>query len=179
MEHISEIKQLLQQAINAAYTSEKWEEKAFPIAQRIGLQGEKRRERYQSVKSHNLVNYLKSDSFDLYGINLTVHHIEVDVPEITSIKAYFEMVLEKTIGQYDKLHTIANKLVMANARSSAKCLYCFCDELACDIKYFRRTIMEGNIVNWDPKFMLLHQVTAEDVHDNFEAKEKSIDSYPS
>lgn len=176
MEHISEIKQLLQQAINAAYTSEKWEEKAFPIAQRIGLQGEKRRERYQSVKSHNLVNYLKSDSFDLYGINLTVHHIEVDVPEVTSIKEYFTMVLEKTIGQYDKLHNIANKLVMANAKCSAEKLYCFCDELACDIKYFRRTIMEGNIVNWDSKFMLLHQVTQSNVHDSIEEKEHKINS---
>lgn len=179
MEHISEIKQLLQQAINAAYTSEKWEEKAFPMAQRIGLQGEKRRERYQSVKSHNLVNYLKSDSFDLYGINLTVHHIEVDVPEVTSIKDYFTMVLEKTISQYDKLHTIANKLVMANARNYAECLYSFCDELVCDIKYFRRIIQEGNIANWDPKWILLHQTSENDnIHDSYEDKEKSIKSYP-
>lgn len=177
MEHINEIKQLLQQAINAAYTSEKFEEKAFPIAQRIGLQGEKRRERYQSVKSHNLVNYLKSDSFDLYGITLTVHHIEVDVPEVTSIKDYFTMILEKTIGQYDKLHSIANKLVMANARNYAECLYSFCDELACDIKYFRRTIMEGQLTNWDPKWILLHQVTQSNVHDDYEDKEASIKSY--
>lgn len=178
MEHINEIRTLLQQAINAMYKSEKWEEKCFPIAQRIGLQGEKRRMRYQSVKSHNIVNYLKSDSYDLYGITLTVHHTEVEIPEIASIKAYFDIALEKTESQYDTLHSLANKLVMANARCSANNLYCFCDELADDIKYYRRSIMEGNITNWSPQWILLHQTSAEDIHDKFEEKEESIKSYP-
>ena len=174
MHNVNEIRDLLQQALVAIYKSEKFEEKAMSIAQYLGLQGEKRRMRYESAKNHNLMNYLKCDSFDAYGIELKIHHQEVEMPEVMNIKGYFTTYLEKIEGQYETLHSIANKLVMANCQHYACCLYDICKHLMCDIKYYKRTIMEGDIVKWSPEFIFLHQTTNENVHDHMEEKEKEI-----
>ena len=144
------------------------------IAQYLGLQGEKRRMRYESTKSHNLMNYLKCDAFDVYGIDLKTHHQEVEMPEIMNIKGYLTAYLEKIEHQYDILHSIANKLVLANCQHYACCLYDVCKDLICDIKYYRRTMLEGDVTKWSPEFILLHQTSAENIHDKFEGKEKKV-----
>lgn len=174
MENIAKIKELLQKAVDIVYKAEKYEEHAFVLAQKIGLQGEKRRLRYESVKSHNLINYLISDSYDALGVNLTRTHHNVSVPENSSIKSFFEMYLGKLEDQYEALHEVANALVVNNYQHGACRLYELCKCLIDDMKYYRRTINEGNATGWSVEFIYLHQTTEENVHDHFEEKEKSI-----
>jgi len=169
-----EIKSLLQQAMDAISMAQCLEEDLMCKAQRIGLQGEKRRQRYESAKSYNLIKYLKCDAFDAYGIELEHKAGTAPAQQIGGMKGYFDVFLNKQEQLYDVLHTIANKLVAVNCQYYAKLLYDKCACIVEDIKYARRTILEGNLVNWAPEFILLHQTTLENVHDHFEEKEKEV-----
>jgi len=174
MENVLEIKDQLQKAVDTLCKAKKFEEEGMLIAQRIGLQGEKRRLRYESAKTHNLINYLRCDSYDVYKIQLSGNSQAVTVPDISSLKGFFETFLQKMEDQYEALHTYANKLVVLNARHYAEPLYKKCECLLDDIKYYKRTIMEGNNTSWSVEFMYLHQTTGENVHDCFESKEKEV-----
>lgn len=159
--------------------SKKWCEKMMPIAQELGLQGEKRRMRYNSTKCHNLINYLICDYFDTSGIKLSLdpHQGRESIPEISSFKEYFEAYLGLLEDTHTHLHKCANLFVGAGARHYAKPLYVKCAEMIDDIKYVRRTLAEGETAKWDPNFIFLYQTTGENIHDEFESKEKKVDSY--
>lgn len=169
-----EVKTLLQQGIDALLTSKSLEEDLMYKAQKIGLQGEKRRQRYESTKSYNLIKFLRCDAFDTCGIELELKSVTAPVQRVTNIKEYFEVFLSKQEQLYEMLHTIANKLVVNNSQYYAKFLYEKCNCIICDIKYARRIILEGNLVSWNPEFILLYQTTDENVHDSFEEKEKTV-----
>jgi len=174
MENTTEIKDLMQKAIDVIAKSKKFEEEGMIIAQRLGLQGEKRRLRYESAKNHNLINFLRCDSFDVYRFLLTNNTQAVTMPDITTIKGFFESYLQKIEEQYDSLHAIANKLVVANAKHVAEHLYKKCACLIDDIKYYKRTIQEGTKTEWSVEFIFLSQTTAENIHDEMEKKEKEV-----
>lgn len=171
MENIPQIKDLLQKAIDILCKSKMYEEDYMLVAQKLGLQGEKRRLRYESGKNHKLINDIRCDAFDTYGLTLTNKVTPITAPPATTMKDFFENYLEKMDGQYDALHGIANQLITLNAKCAAMPLYEKCSCLIDDIKFYNRTIMEGEIVGWKPEFMLLREVTAENVHDTFEKKE--------
>ena len=174
MENSSEIRDSLQKAMDILCKAKMFEEKAMVRAQELGLQGEKRRLRYESAKNHQLINYIKCDSFDVYGFKLETIQQSITVPEVNSIRQFFEMYLSKIEEQYDALHALANKLVALNAQHAACKIYDKCRSLIDDIKYYRRTILEGSAATWKPEFIFLHQTTAENVHDEFEGKEKKV-----
>lgn len=169
-----EIKSLLQQAVDAVSMAKSLEEDLMCKAQTLGLQGEKRRQRYESAKSYNFIKFLKCDAFDAYGIELELKHVAAPSQQVSGIKGYFDVFLSKQEQLYDMLHTIANKLVVNNCQYYAKFLYGKCACIVEDTKYTRRTILEGNLVNWSPEFILLHQTTMENVHDRYEEKEKEV-----
>lgn len=175
MKHTEEVKELLQKALDATCRAEYYEQTMCLVAQKIGLQGEKRRMRYESVKCHNLINYLRTDAYDTYGIELVYDKtITAQIPVITNFESYYETVLGYYTSKYDTLHSIANKLVMANAREYACKLYHLCDCILSDIKYFKRTLREGRLAKWDPSWMLLHETTDYNVHDEYEKKEHEV-----
>lgn len=174
MKNTLEVKELLQKAVDAICKSEHYEQEMCLIAQHIGLQGEKRRMRYESVKCHIMINYLRCDAYDSYCIELAYNDCKVDTGHITNFEEYFEATLAYFSNKYDALHNIANKLVLANAKPYAEKLYKMCACIMDDIKYFQRTIKEGHIAKWDPSWMLLHETTDYNVHDEFEKKEKAL-----
>jgi hypothetical protein len=174
MENVNEISQLVQEAINVFCKSKRFEEEVLTIAQKLGLQGEKRRLRYESAKHHNLINFLICDAFDVYGVSLKRIPVETNIPVIATIESFFTTCLTKMESQYNALHTIANKLVVLNAQHVAKRLYDCCCCLIEDIKYYRRIIREGSATSWKPEFIFLHQTTACNVHDTYEKKEAEI-----
>lgn len=178
MENIAKMTELLQKAVDVMYKAEKYEEAALQIAQKLCLQGEKRRLRYESVKSHNIVNYLICEAYDYANISLERTHHEVKMPSSISIKGFFEMYLTKMTEQHEALYAIANDLVINKcSRRVSKLLYCLCDCLEECIIYYNRVIQEGNATGWDITRILIYQTTWCNVHDHYEKLEKEI-KYP-
>lgn len=174
MEYTNNIKIQLQDAVNLLSKAKRFEEQFMVIAQRLGLQGEKRRLRYESAVNHNLINFIICNSFDVYGISITSDPQNNSVPNVSTIEDFYTNYLAKMENQYDKMHEIANILVTSNCQHMAKYLYDRCRSLIEDIKYYRRTIMEGDAVKWNPEFIFLHQTTQCNIHDYYEEKEKSV-----
>jgi len=174
MEKSEEIKLLLQKAIDTLNTSKCFEERAMMIAMKLGLQGEKRRMRYESAKNHNLINFFLCDTFDTCGLVLTKEHQPISTPIINSMQEYFTALLNKTEELHAVLHDVANKMVIAGYKHGANYLYEKCCCLIEDIKYFRRIIREGTATLWSAEFIFLHQTTEHNIHDCFEAKEKEV-----
>lgn len=179
MENKARIQELLQKVVIILYKAEKMEEECATLAQRIGLQGEKRRLRARSVESHNLINYIICDNYDYADISLDRAHDKIEMEHKHMLpKAFFELYLEKLMDQSEALHTIANGLVANNYSYGADPLYCLIkDKLAKDIKYYHRTIKEGNDNDWNWVWLSQHQTTAENIHDEFQKEEKKL-GYP-
>lgn len=175
MENVAEIRDQLQKVVDLLCKTKKYEQGYMVNAQKLGLQGEKRRFRYESAKVHNLINFYICDIFDTYGLSLKNEEQAVSVAPIGSISAYFDTVLEFLESKHDNLHAIANKLVTLNAQHAATKLYDKCRCIIEDIKYYRRTIQEGKSTGWSTEFMLLHQTTQCNIHDHFEKKEREME----
>ena len=169
------VKTFLQEAVTSLCKHKKYFEQGFQKAQRIGLQGEKRVFRLETVKHHNLVNYLISDAFDSFGVTLETPSSPAISPiEVPDIPTFFKNYLQVLEKEYVDLHTIANSLVIALAKYHAGLLYEKCDWLMKRIKYYRRTIMEGDLNDWSKEYMTLllsHQTTAYNEHDGCEKEE--------
>lgn len=177
MEKENEVKSLLQSALVEIYNSEKFCESYLQKAQKLGLQGEKRRLRYLSVIWHNLKNYLHCDYFDLFGASLESGHSETPPPTVASIQDFFKKTCSHFEKMYDFLHGIANKLMPANGYCYATCFLEKCNCIAEYIKEYRRIIMEGEAAGWSAEYiqrLLIHQTTWHNVHDCFEEKEKEV-----
>lgn len=176
MKYSSEIKSQLQKAVDVMYAAEKFEEEILIHAQVIGLQGEKRKERYCSSKSHNLVNYLKCEAYDVFGAVIRPHHVETPPMSITNFEKYFEISLERHVNIYDELHEIANELVKYHYQPVACLLFCKCKCILDEIRYIKRTLAEGKKAAWSPTWIFTYQTTFENVHDKYEKLESS--DYP-
>ena len=173
------LKNILQSVYNEFYNAEKWCESYLTKAQKLCLNGEKRRLRYESVKFHNLKNYIVTDAFDSFGIELSLEHQEATISTVTGISDFFAKSLDYCDKNYNKFHNFANELCQNNAYCYTKKLLELTHCILEQIKYYRRTIAEGNAANWDMTWLLQHQSTAESVHDTYEKLEKEGVSYPS
>lgn len=170
MRNKDEIKVVLNELVNLLTESIHWEQSAMLVAQKIGLQGEKRRNRYESNCNDALLKKIRCHAYDFLEIELIEGKIGKEMVA-SSFEVYFREWRSKLNTIYDNMHEIANKLVSLGMQPFAKCLY---DKLACiekDITYANRTIMEGNKCSWDAQFIFLHQTTAENIHDYYEKKE--------
>ena len=177
MEHLNELKVLMQSVVKDMYHAEKYCKSYMTKAQKIGLQGEKRRFRYESTKYHNIINYFECDFYDLYGVDIVMQHEEPVIPTVTGVSDFCKKVLQYFEMQFSKYHSSANALVLKNAKHYAGLLYDKCDCIAEYIKEYRRIIMEGDAVGWSDAYiqrLMLHETTWCNTHDAFEDKEKSV-----
>lgn len=172
MEKTNEIQQLLNSAISELYKAEKFSESYMSKALKVGLQAEKRRMEIESVKFHELINYLIKDSYDLFKIDLSRKHEEQSIPTINSIDDWFIKSKEYFENLYFSLHKISNSLVLSCASIYSSKIQNICHCLADMIKYYNRSIDELKI---NPVIVLLRQTTDENLHDKFEAKSKKIE----
>jgi hypothetical protein len=177
MRHKEQLKNLLQTAAADLMYAERFSKSYMLKAQKIGLQGEKRRFRYESVRFHNLWNYLHCDFYDLFGSDLITTHTEEQIPTITNVSDFFSKVLDFSEAMYDKFHAAANAMMPAHGYTYACKLLEVCKCLAECIKYYRRAISEGNTSSWSDAYiqrLMLHQTTDCNVHDEYEAKEADV-----
>ena len=177
MNKTSEVKSILQQLFSEIYSAEKFAEHFCVKANRMGLQGSKRLLRYDSTVCHNMKNYIMTDSFDSYGIELSMEHPEIQISGVTNIQEFYRRVLENFEKQYENIHTLANSLVNACAYPYTKKLLCICNDIMEQIKHYRRMNLEGNICSWNPVWILQMETSAENLHDTMEKREKEV-GYP-
>lgn len=167
-----QIKSTIQELLNVVSDSMNWEMEAFTRAQKLGLQGEKRRNRYECSKNLDLLNSLKCFSFDLFGWTLKPEQREITIVPTGDFSTYFSVYHKKITTVYESMHDLANKLVQLNMQPLSCRVYRKLDCIMKDIIDTNRTIMEGEKTGWSPEFMFLHQTTVENVHDEYEKKEK-------
>ena len=177
MNKTNEVKSVLQQLYSEIYSAEKFAEHFCVKANRMGMQGSKRLLRYDSTVWHNMKNYIMTDSFDSYGIELSMEHPEVQISGITSIQEFYRRVLESLEKQYENIHTLANSLVNVCAYPYTKKLLCICSDIMEHIKHYRRMNLEGNMCSWNPVWILQMETSAENLHDTMEKREKEV-GYP-
>lgn len=167
-----QIKLTIQELINVVHDSTKWEMEGMHRAQKLGLQGEKRRNRYECSKNLDLLNSLRCYSFDVFGWSLKPEQREITIAATGDFSTYFSVYLKKITTVYDSMHDLANKLVQLNMQPLACRIYERLDCIMKDIINTNRTIMEGEKTGWSPEFIFLHQISEENTHDKYEAKEK-------
>lgn len=173
---VENVKTILQNVVSELYASEKYFEAYLLKAQKLGLQGEKRRLRYESTKMHNLINFIKCDFYDLFGESLDIAHSEIPVQPVSGVEDFFKKCLTHFWKGFQSLHSAGNALVTSNARNYALKIYDICDHWACYVKELRRIIDEGVESGWSDAHLqrlMIQQTTWENVHDRFEDKEKS------
>lgn len=174
MENQKEVKEQLQKAVDVLCKFKCQDEEFALMAQSLGLQAEKRRYRCGTTKYHNLINFLRCDAFDYAGLSLSLNIPNISMPSYGSPEKFFKENLEYLIRKRETFHKVANNLVILLEKEYAGCLYCLCECLKEDIKYYRRFILEGDKNGWDATWVLIRQTTAEDEHDTLEKKEKSV-----
>lgn len=165
---------LLQQAIDLLCMCSKWEDKAAMAAHKIGLQGEKRRDRYHARKDHMLVQYYMHLAYDLFGAELTPAEPNITMPNMHDIEAYLNSDIKKQWAEYAELHEIANAFVIDGYKPLSEPLYCHIACIQECIIELRRTLQEYTWSKSDPGYIYLshHQVSNHNVHDKFEKKEE-------
>lgn len=168
----TECLQLIQDAVNALNALRVWEDWAHMRAQRLGLQGEKRRERDDEHEDLCLMQYLQSVAVDLFDAEVYPAAASTSFPQIGRIPDYFKTYLAQLWEAYDELHTVANDLVIKGYKSIAEPIYCHIGHLFDEIIETRRTIKEGDLAGWEYHHVSRYQVAMDNVHDRYEGKEK-------
>lgn len=174
MRNIEKIKSLTQNAIDVLMKSGKFNDYHMQVAQSLSLQGEKRRLRYYSAKTHQLVSFLITTAYDCYLICLNKTYSNKEYSEITTFNEFFQTCIGKMEEEHDAISEIANQLILIHAKGISEQLndYCKCLE-SCIIEY-RRIIAQGIKTNWSPDFLLYYEVSNHNIHDSIEEEEKKI-----
>lgn len=165
--------ELLQEAINLLDASSKWADKAFLPALRLGLRGEKRRERYAARKEHSLKQHFQSLAYDLFDIELYPHESRVDFPMTPDITAWYEVLIRKLWETHSQLSKIANDLVVSGYKAISEPLYeylgCIQDELI-----EAKILLKGYLLaNKEYHHISRYEISGDDnIHDRYEKKEE-------
>jgi hypothetical protein len=174
MKHAEQAKSLLQTAYSDVMYAERFCKEYLLKAQKLGLQGEKRRLRYYSVIYHKLGNYLKTDFYDLFGEDIVCACEKHDFELVSGISDFFQKLLEYSIRMYDKFHASANALMSVHGYNYSCAMLERVKYIGDDIKEYRRIISEGVDAGWSDAYiqrLMLRQTTDENVHDRFEEME--------
>jgi len=172
----AEAKILMESAVISLYEAEEFCQTRCLTAQKLFLEGEKRRLRYMSGCFHNLIRHLLSDYFDLNCQFLDCTHEEKQLSDINNVSDFFKKTLRYFEDLHDTLHGYANSLIPVLAYRYAKKLLCECDTIAGIIIEYKRIVGEGEKTNWDNVFvqrLMSKQQTDENVHDLYEKKENA------
>ena len=177
MKKAQECKTIMESAVVELYMAENFCEQRLLAAQKLYLEGEKRRLRYLSVIYHEVIRYFQTDFFDLYGQNLDCTHKEVTYAATPSVSEYFKKTIVFFEDLYDKLHESANALMPALCYRYACKLLDLCNKISCIIVEYRRITGEGDACGWNSEFtqrLMAKEQTAENIHDHYESKEESL-----
>ena len=174
MRYTEQAKSVLQTAYSDVMYAESFCKEYLLKAQKLNLQGEKRRLRYYSVIYHKLGNYLKTDFYDLFGTDIIYNYKKQKFDKVAGIGDFFKKLLAYSIKMYDKFHASANSLTQVHCSTYAAALLERVKYIGDDIKEYRRVIAEGDEAGWSDAYiqrLMLRQTTAENVHDRFEKLE--------
>lgn len=170
---VSTVQPLLQRALNLMETTSCWQRKAAKKAHIVGLQGEKRRMRYLSRESRNVVDWMEHNIYDILKIDISAQSGTTDTSGLVCPMSTMNGIVDKLWLIYNEAHQIANDLVVAKFRVFAKPLYCYSDELCCIIGELQRAQFEYEKANYEYHHISRYQVSWCNVHDKYEDKEES------
>lgn len=162
---------LIQYTVDCLVEASDWEDVAFVKALSIGLQGEKRVNRFEGTGDNNIRKYLQSEAFDIFEHEIHVHHEDVHFPRVTTPEEFFDAYRKKLWEMYYILHGAANKFVAPLCmKCLSDCLYQRAHCLKKDIVRVNRTIarlrQKGQYHD-----LMIYETTWENVHDEYEEKE--------
>ena len=164
---------LLQEAINLLEASSKWADKAFLPALKLGLRGEKRRERLAARKEHALRQHFQSLAYDLFDTELYPQDSRVEFSAVSDITEWFETFIKKLWETHFAMSKIANDFVINGYKAISEPLY---DYLACiqDEIIEAKILLKGyKLANKEYHHISRYEVsTDENVHDRYEKKEE-------
>lgn len=164
--------ELIQYTVDCLTEAADWEDIAFVKALALGLQAEKRINRFDGTGDDNIRKYLQSEAGDIFETEIYAHHEEVRFPQVTNPETFFMAYLEKLWEMYYLLHSIANKFVSKLCmKFLSDCLYERAGCLKKDIVRVNRTIarlrQKGQYHD-----LLIYETTWENWHDEYEKKER-------
>lgn len=163
--------QLIKYTVDCLVAASDWEDVAFVEALGLGLQAEKRVNRFEGTKDNNIRKYLQSEAFDIFETKIHIEHDEVQFPRVTTPEEFFMAYREKIWEMMYILHDVANKFVSPlDMKCLSECLY---DRVKClkeDIVRVNRTIarlrQKGQYHD-----LLIYETSWENWHDDMEKKE--------
>ena len=164
---------LVDKTINLLETISIWDEKMAMQAHKIGLQGEKRKERYTGRKAHLIAQKLQHDVYDIFDAELYPVAQKVPIPNFNSAKDYYIEYINKMWYLYEELHMIANTMVTSNLKPLSGCIYKLTDCMFNDILHSQRFFKECEKAKWEYHHISRYQVSLENIHDEYEKKEES------
>jgi len=177
MKKTQETKQLMENIVIQLYNNENFCESRLLEAQKFYIEGEKRRLRYMSVEYHELIRYLTTSFFDIYGVHLNCEHKPQTYATISGIPDFFKKTLIFFEDNYDTLHEYANALMPCLAYNYACILLKHCNQLSNIIIEYKRIIGDGDACSWNESYiqrLLSKEQTFENIHDKYENKENEI-----
>jgi hypothetical protein len=168
----------IQKTVNLLTDLEAWEDMAFVEAQSLGLQGEKRENRYEGTIDGGIRKYLQSEAFDLFDAKIHVNPSSIHFAESAEPVEFLEMYCAGLWDIMYKLHDAANMLVSPHClRSMATPVYARCEcikdaiiDISRKIKRYRAVEKHGTPLH----DLYRESNTAETKHDRFEPLEKSV-----
>lgn len=168
----TECLKLLQDAINLLDASQKWENRAQIKAQKLGIQGEKRREGHDERKELCLAQYLQRTAMDIFDAELYPEVGNVSAPAFSRPQDYFTAYHAKLWETYEALHMIANELVVKGYKPIAGPMYDYACYMFDEIIDTRRQLKEYALAGWEYHHISRYQVSYENRHDDYEKKER-------
>jgi hypothetical protein len=174
MEKTQETKTLMESVVIQLYNAEHFCESRCLTAQKLFLEGEKRRLRYLSTRYHDLIRFFETDFFDLFAEFLNCPHTPAILSEISNVGEFFKKTNRCVEDFHNKLHGYANDLMPCFSYRYAKILLCKIDEISNIIVEYNRIIGEGEKCNWDNYYIqriMSKEQTYENIHDLYEEKE--------
>jgi len=166
---------LLQRCINKLAIAAEWEESAMVKAVSLGLEGEKRKNRYESTMDTNIRKYFQTAAFDIFETELYPDTVSrKNLENIKDPESFFAEYLKFLWEFYDTLTTAANQFVAPLCfRKLAQPLYCRADCLLEEIICTQRRLKRGR-KNGFGHDLDVYEYSWENVHDKYEGLENAV-----
>jgi len=167
----------IQTAVNTLASYRDRCEQMMRLAQPLALEGEKRRNEVFAKKLHCCELSLIKDTYDGFETAITAQSTPITTTVYDKDTDYFTASKNGFVGLYDSLHTTANNLVIANAKTFAEPLYeLACEIWKCCIVDIKRRIKQDSVLKAGKSshhILIFEQTWKDDgnAHDYWESKE--------
>lgn len=159
------------------YLAEEFCQSRYLIAQKLFLEGEKRRLENLSTHYHIFIRKFEKDFFDEFLTNIQCEHNTLALSDVSNIEQFFKKTRQFLTDLKVKLHRFANELMPTLGYYYAKILLCEYEHLREVVIYYNRKVAEGDKQGWSDAYIqriMLEQQTAENVHDSEEKREYEL-----